>query len=644
MPKRPATVAPGDAVALKRTFTLEQVVNKKILDNFVKKGYTSTETDVRLGKSGKTLRATMLADWQDVVAKKIKTFDADYYKKMRDEYRPPVESHRALAPIDTSLPVSDKLIKALQFARRDHNPDRILICVYLSSTLEINATELCGLYRWFLSLKPGCAKQLTVCLECVKFVRRLGLKQKFAREFGVLRHWVDEVMVAALLRSRIVSKARDDKFIEAHKASLVLVIPEVDLQAVVDADGHYERTQVQLVSVCASSTVGLHLFETACHNNLALRAQECMQEQIDKYFGVVGVMTDEKLIVMMNETTLMVECIPGIQEIPAKRNIKIPMGPLQLTIQVSSLHEELRLRTSVAKKVLAVKQGSLRKMWNQDMLCDHNISPAQWKATIPASLVAEAEYARQMSEQMFDDMSLGARTADVVKKLMKTRLQDFLSMEVDFKIEAAMIELLTSDSDMGRYKAAILEKLPIEANVVSAASSAQQLEALASSKLFAMAPRTAQEKLKVIKNMVAELADDRQPNIDDAHYKCDFISSAIATFGYFLEFSQPASATDAAAPTLYGVNALKAIVAATEQKSADGDATLKDVDKLVAFRFLAKDDLAAKIDALAKTVHAAMCSFASKATASVKKSDKKMKDAKAAHTESSLLATMSLFS
>jgi hypothetical protein len=341
---------------------------------------------------------------------------------------------------------------------------------------------------------------------------------------------------------------------------------------------------------------------------------------------------------------LMVECIPGIQEIPAKRTVKIPMGPLQLTIQVNSLYEELRLRTSVAKKVLAVKQGSLRKMWNQDMLCDHTCSPAQWKATIPASLVAESEYAREMSEQMFDDMSLGARTADVVKKLMKTRLQDFLSMEADFKIEAAMVELLTSDSDMGRYKAAILEKLPIVDNVVSAASSAHQLEALASSKLFAMAPRTAQEKLKVIKNMVAELADDRQPNIEDAHYKCEFISSAIATFGYFLEYSKPASADAAAAPTMYGVNALKAIVAVTEQKSADGDATLKDVDKLVAFRFLAKDDLAAKIDALAKTVHAAMCSFASKASPSVKKSDKKMKDTRAAHTESSLLATMSLFS
>ena len=84
-------------------------------------------------------------------------------------------AYQALEAKNPDLLVSPIFVQAMLAAQRA-KPDRSLFTTYMSTTQAVpNAKEIVGLFRWFLTLKVGCVKQLAVALDGLRFIQRLSL-------------------------------------------------------------------------------------------------------------------------------------------------------------------------------------------------------------------------------------------------------------------------------------------------------------------------------------------------------------------------------------------------------------------------------------------------------------------------------------
>lgn len=99
-----------------------------------------------------------------------------------------------------------------------------------------NQTEMCGIMRWFLTLKVGCMKQLLVATEALQFLVRVGAMSSYPGEFEHITGWVDEVLCALLMKSRS-QKTADEMWIDCNQKVLSLIIPQAKLMKIMGCRG-----------------------------------------------------------------------------------------------------------------------------------------------------------------------------------------------------------------------------------------------------------------------------------------------------------------------------------------------------------------------------------------------------------------------
>ena len=88
-------------------------------------------------------------------------------------------------------------------AAKKAKPDRDPFLCYVAKLKEaLNDTEIAGIFRWFLTLKAGCMKQLPVALEVLRFIKRWNLHELYKQQFSIIKFWGDKVITAALTKCR----------------------------------------------------------------------------------------------------------------------------------------------------------------------------------------------------------------------------------------------------------------------------------------------------------------------------------------------------------------------------------------------------------------------------------------------------------
>lgn len=173
---------PSMSASGRRPQTHEQRAQKIIYDNF--KGFSHTQTDVYIGTSGLTLRATLVRDLREHAdGKRVIVWGLTYYDRLRCEYRHPDDPYSLLAPKDGEAAASPAFMRAAG-AALDRHPDRSKIQTWMQAQSKVSNTELRGLYRLALRLRPRCSTQTDTCAAILRFVHRLGL-QNSEKEDGI---------------------------------------------------------------------------------------------------------------------------------------------------------------------------------------------------------------------------------------------------------------------------------------------------------------------------------------------------------------------------------------------------------------------------------------------------------------------------
>lgn len=286
-------------------------------------GGTPTHPTLRpRGPDGLTLREKLTQDHIDHSSGRKKIlYGAGYYATLRDIYRAPSNAASLLSGPSPPLPVDDRLINAMTAAKKQH-PDRGLIVNYMKiSTSMPNATEVVGMFRFCLTLRCGCSRQLLVAMEALRYIARLKLKAAYPEAFGVLRSWIDSVLTSALDRARR-QRTPDADFMALHRPCAGLLLDEAALTAVLSAPA-YTSVTTQLAMLVSSYDFGARLYLGPFESVISSAVTTKINDSAMTAFNKLKNIDEPELLQIQSEVALVVEGMDGVQFLAPKHEVKV---------------------------------------------------------------------------------------------------------------------------------------------------------------------------------------------------------------------------------------------------------------------------------------------------------------------------------
>ena len=579
-----------------RCYSDDELVQKKIKDNFP--GFAPEETDVRKGSDGRTLRAKLLYDLQQSKLPGVKlSFGAKYYRDLKAIYRNPNGAFTALRCDTQDLQISPALLRALTATKRSP-ADWTLIQSFMRTATSMNELEVSGFFRWMISLKVGSFAQLPIALAAVNFVLRIQIFKTASEQFGVVRFWVDDVMVASLRSSRRQG-VRDCVFINMHMDNLgMLCHNKDDLNSVMQCEEQWSKVHVELSRLVEGSQVCALLFG----HSLDMVTSQLLQEKIRKHVAAFfGPDTEITVLAMMDAIATCLkelEVLPGVAGIAQNRNAKIEYSPLELEIPVCSISEEVHVCFHATLKSLAVKAGVLQKTGAEAVILEvegcGTSACVPLKAKVGTEMMKLAEAARESCRKAIADGV--AESADMIQALLQKMKGHFLLIDPFFTIELAMANSIVGERCEALMSKAIMKCLPSRRLHMEPEHAARKLDLLANGTLFKMSIRSAQAKVRLVQRMISDIISCCQPIFSDDMKTSPIVKEAITALQWFLKVEKNKVGF------LYGVEALTFMIELAGSKAQDKTATLEDLQPLVIFAWLVPQDLKEKVEKLVASV------------------------------------------
>jgi hypothetical protein len=196
--------------------------------------------------------------WQLATAKGVPspvTFGKHYYDRLRSEYASDQCPLGVLQGSGGGQPVRAELFQAMLAAKRSHKPSREPLVEFMrSGVADLNTTECTGLFKWVLSLRWKCARQLPHCVDALRCFRRNEVHTKYADKFDPIKGWCDSVLREMLARHEL-QKGVQKAWIEANCSLLELIISGVVLARWMKA-GDYPEKQTYLLTIAVAGETG----------------------------------------------------------------------------------------------------------------------------------------------------------------------------------------------------------------------------------------------------------------------------------------------------------------------------------------------------------------------------------------------------
>jgi hypothetical protein len=544
--KAPASLKVTDPSGKKRLLTNEALVSTKLRDNF--KGLSSASTDAVRGIDGRTLRERLLYDVEKAqkVGESI-VFGKLYYDGLKILYEPLEDVHKALVPPKSSTcEVRPQLVKAMVLVQGSR-VDRSGFEQFFTCCKETpNVKEICGVWRFAITLRVGCMKQMATAVMCLRFVARMGLHDAYPEYWCHVRTWADCVLVTLLRKSRY-QKQRDAEFLDVHAPLVELVCTKHCLAKIAACKGEYDSVSAQLNELCDGSTLGRLLFETHQTKITTKKVAAHIEKGIHTMMHAKQTVSQDFFDAAQGGVIDLLERMPGIESLPSRREVFVTYRGSKLPIRVSTLAEEVQLKFMAAIKGIAVETDKLPKLWIEDLVV-LPLSPLAPSPPLSEPMLKNATAARKTLKHMVSDASVSS--SDVLAKLVGQKTQGLLLQDPAFKIELAVVGELTRSDDKGRLRESVIQALPTAKVIWAAESAVQKLQALEGTELFKLSSRSAQEKVRIAQNMVAAISEGRKPDVR-AMGEDDFVATVVSACQWFVEHQD--KSTD---PPLYGKAAL----------------------------------------------------------------------------------------
>ena len=575
-----------------RTMSTAQLVNKKIHDNC--RGLTGEQVDCMRNCHGRTLREQLHFDVINHQAgKDPKTMGALYYASLREQFYSTTGAHAALEPECKDETVRPELVQCMLAAQKVH-ADRQPFVSFMRNVASVNDKELCGMCRWFLTLKPRNIKQLSVCLEAVSFCVRLSLPSKHATRWAAVKQWADECLTVALEKSR-TSKCADSTFVDLHRPALDLFMPKASLDKVLGSKGQWTVVADDLKQLVSSSAVGLQLFYVHIEGVVAENVAKSITAHVEQLSKLEGPLDETAFLTARRACLKEVENIGCVDMLPHKRNVIVSYRKEALQIGVTTWQEEVEIKMAACVKGLAVDRGVLPKLFCEDLLITAVVEDKP-KLIVPASMVAAAKVART---QLGDVMAGGqADSGDLAQVALAKHGPRMLLTDPFFKIEMAMVHELTGERSSRRLLSGVLACFPSGCSHVFPEVCVQKLEALLATPRFKLSDRGSQEKCRILLRLMSSVCEGRPPQVSEAIQQCDFLRPALSRFQFFICDSTDSSVQ----PRIHGLKAVETIVEQVHHKCDAKTATAEDILVFKVFRFMLTPALRTKVDDLIERV------------------------------------------
>lgn len=148
---------------------------------------------------------------------------ARYYRTLKDQYRAPTDPLSMLTAPNPPQIVAPSLLKAM-IATKKARPDHTLMQAYLGRAAKPNKTELVGILKWGLGLRPSSDKQVGPLMDLCRFIARTDVCKHYPDEFAVMQPAIDATLLAAHNRSKL-DKTDSVVFVQLHRQVCELLIP-----------------------------------------------------------------------------------------------------------------------------------------------------------------------------------------------------------------------------------------------------------------------------------------------------------------------------------------------------------------------------------------------------------------------------------
>ena len=201
--------------------------------------------------------------------------------------------------------------------------------LYLKVAEAPNTKEMCGILKWFCSLKASAStEQLACSMEVLRWLHRHELKEKFPEQFEVVRPFINAALSKCLENVR-KQGCKPTEFLKLYSQEVSLLLPSQALQVVTQHSGDWLEVEPHLQELVSSSGLGMQLFGFAIKKTLASMVAKVIQEHLDSLI-MEKVITAELKLQKTKDMLSSLKLVSNVEALPEKRTIQASSNEQQV--------------------------------------------------------------------------------------------------------------------------------------------------------------------------------------------------------------------------------------------------------------------------------------------------------------------------
>ena len=417
---------------LKKT-SIEDEVQHMINVNFLTKGMTDMEVDVKRQTNGKTLRELLTEHYQEKRDKGTGPFVAcaAYFGRLRDDYRGSADPLTLIRPSNTNLEISPDMLAAMIAAQKR---DRSGFMALFTRNFQANEAEVCGVWRVAYKLNPGNPDMLPFCVQAMQWTARNDYHTTYSvPQFDAMKPWVNS-MLLALWKTAKSGNTPIKAFISNHHQLISLVTDVARLKVVLNADDKSKCAQ-ELLEVVTGSDLGYAVLGGEVKNIAGTLIDNAITEGLKK-FGTETDLTNDAYYQVMTEVMKSVSEMSYFKHWPSVYIGQLTYRGMTCETAFNTPEEIASLRLMAFVKEQAVTMNQLPELFCEGIL-DLNKTPPFGTKKVHEELLNGAIVARQRLKEAIEDERVQA--ADTANQLLWKMLPNLKLMDPSFAVHITFI-------------------------------------------------------------------------------------------------------------------------------------------------------------------------------------------------------------